>query len=767
MKKPQRGTLERPGFLEGAVGRGLSVSTIVARSLAETLVRMGRFDAARLRSMARAPTSRLLPVPLAALLLVLLPSMTAQVGAFETGTFALEFHDAITADAIGLVTPDAARLLVQNIQVGVQNADVAHALESKYHFDNSTIGNGGFESGFQHLHNRLLEAKNEATVCDPACRLNPLFLKPIHASFFNIAEDVVATLLALSANPKCKFEEYACPSTWFGAQATAIQAEVLAPLSGAGAPDPDHPVGGRLIGEVKAKVDESLGRHCRPGGILGTRCFDRLEDMLTDDAGFQDKARYLRTLQQEIQAYRGWQHMGHALHAAQDFFAHSNYVELAAGKKGPPCWETTVAVLKPELCDAEITGILPSLIPLPVPASLTLNLASFREQFSLAGLRGVLGGARLSMLETGWFDAIHDWCHSMHWSPPTPGVNPNPPGGLHYCHYETTTTPGLNKDRPYAGRLDEPAHKNHEYARSAATRLSAQLWAAFVHDLPAVHPTAPAPPLPLAISPSRVLLTAGDQQQFAVTPSTTVRWSMVDVGSLDPATGVYQAPPEPLQEHAIQIRADANDGTSRSATATVLLRHLPDISVIPAVDTLDPGQVRRFAVKPTNLAVTWSVSGTGGGSVETDGTYRAPAFVKGNCLPQSWPQSRVSASGSYHGLPFAASAFVYLRPTLTVSPDQVTLHARESQEFTASGALPCGGGQVDVDAAEPAPGVARPRPAAAVRIGTVTWSLTGDGRVTERGTYDAPTSVTERHTVTIKATDGMGRSASATIVLTP
>lgn len=475
------------------------------------------------KDVATAPFRRLVPVTLAAFLLALFPT-TSRLHAFEIGIseaalpdlkgkipdVGLPIHEEITAEAIRTITPDASPLFVQNVQRGVENTDWTHSGEPRYHFDNSTVGNGGFDAGFQNVHDRLVEAKNEATVCDPACRLNPVFLKPIHATFRDIAEDVVATLSWLGGNWKCKFEEYACPSSWFAAQATVIQVEVIGVLPNP-VPDPDRTYSG-LIGEIKAKVDESLGKHCRPGGILGSRCYEGLEDMLTDDRGFQDKAKYLRTLQQEIEAYRAWQHLGHAFHTAQDFFAHSNYVELAAGKKGPPC---SPSVMKPDLCDTEISGILPSLIPLPLPSSLTLNLASFRDQFSLAGLRRVLGDTRTSKLETGWFQVGVDWCRS-NWGVPTPGPNTNSHAGFQYCHYETTTTPGLNKDRPYKSG-EEPAHKNHEYARSAAIRLSAQLWAAFLHDLPTTHPATPAPPRTLIVQMSPARVVAGEQTSVIVT----------------------------------------------------------------------------------------------------------------------------------------------------------------------------------------------------------------------------------------------------------
>ena len=42
--------------------------------------------------------------------------------------------------------------------------------------------------------------------------------------------------------------------------------------------------------------------------------------------------RKLLILRDSIDAYRAFQDLGHAFHASQDFFAHTNYVELQAPK---------------------------------------------------------------------------------------------------------------------------------------------------------------------------------------------------------------------------------------------------------------------------------------------------------------------------------------------------------------------------------------------------------------------------------------------------
>ena len=109
------------------------------------------------------------------------------------------------------------------------------------------------------------------------------------------------------------------------------------------------------------------------------------------------------------------------------------------------------------------------------------------------------------------------------WCLPPPSPLTNAPAGFRYCHYETITTPGLNKDRPYTSGAsrppdfhDQPAHKNHEYAKSAATRLSAQLWAAFLRDLPPVHAASPAPPPTLVVQMAPAVVVCGEDTRAIV-----------------------------------------------------------------------------------------------------------------------------------------------------------------------------------------------------------------------------------------------------------
>lgn len=483
---------------------------------------------------------------LGAAVLLLIPGRTPLLSAFEIGGCGavigmnephcgLPVHEGITEDAIRSITPGADQNFINNVNHGVQNTDLTHHFQAPFHFDNSSAQNGGFDAGFQNVDSLLRIALREATLCDPSCRRNPQFLSPIHGTFTGIADDIVATITAIASDGAC-IAEPACSSIGLAASAAAITADV-APTRVNASLDPDNPGYFQPLGDVKAKVNGALGRHC---DLMGSRCFDNLEDMLTGSTSFQNKAQHLRVLQHELLAYFAWQHVGHAFHAVQDFFAHSNYVELAAGKDGPPC---SPALFKPVICDTEITGLDPAALPIPAAAA-SGGVSSFVAAFSAAGLRQTLG-SRSVRLESGYYDTPQKSICTA-------------PAGFHYCHYSTSTAIGLNKDTPFTSGDVNPSHKNHAFARNAATRASAQLWAAFLHDLPpdrvvaagSFHPAAPivAPlreldlelvdgPVSARTQKATLVVTARDRQTHAVVKGTVIVLGSNGVTQVSGATG--------------------------------------------------------------------------------------------------------------------------------------------------------------------------------------------------------------------------------------
>src|SRR5262249_6221856 len=86
--------------------------------------------------------------------------------------------------------------------------------------------------------------------------------------------------------------------------------------------------------------------------------------------------------------YPAFMALGHAFHGLQDFFAHSNYVELMAGPltkgrypDGVPVGDSIASY-----------GVTPAELPLPVALT----------DFNLAGLKRIMGPKLFGQLQSGW-----------------------------------------------------------------------------------------------------------------------------------------------------------------------------------------------------------------------------------------------------------------------------------------------------------------------------------------------------------------------------
>lgn len=419
------------------------------------------------------------------------------VRAFKIGTPSEPpIHENLTSAAMFAVMPNADPMFVMNIQSGVFNTDLSHQPIAAFHFDDSTVTNGGFDAGFHAIYGpcdqsgcgMLTVARSEAVICNTSsCYVNPLFLNPQHASFRDLAEDIVGTYNSLVWNGGC-WNEPACPTEDFATSAAWLQTEML-PILLDTDPDPDEvtaytPLGFSFtvpnfaddLAQAKSTLDALLGPRCRSDGSI---CFDTLEQMATDDNDFQLLAGHLRILQYEYQAYYAWQHLGHAFHTSQDFFAHSNYTELASGRKGPQC--DSSAAQATTLCDAPLdSGSGPyTAIRLPTDgAGFISSLASLQTVFGAQSLQGLLnslpsifGDANYNHLQTGYFPCSGDF--------PTFGT-PGP--GLSYCHTASSGSAGLNKDKEYASG-SELNHLNFQWAQVSAQRMSVVVFEAFISDL--------------------------------------------------------------------------------------------------------------------------------------------------------------------------------------------------------------------------------------------------------------------------------------------
>jgi hypothetical protein len=459
---------------------------------------------------------RLIPASLLAVLLAAGLALAPRTKAFKVGIVGWPpIHEDITNEAIASVMPTRDPLMVQNIQSGVFNTDLSHQVVNAYHFDNSNANNPGFDNGFATLHGMLSLAATEAQTCDTAgnCTINPLFLNPQHNSYRDLVEDISGTYLQLGANPSC-FAEPACPTDNFFAMSAATESEVI-PVLLDGDPDPDEVVAYRfsdsnvaiavpnlapVVADVKSKLDSALGPHCRPDWAFlvgqSPACFNRLEDMAPDDNDFQLLAGHLRIIEYEYQAFYAWQHLGHAFHTTQDFFAHSNYTELVSGHLGPPCDPTSHA--SSTVCDAALntsvaTGKIPTkvpfrAIPLPIDSSYPWpwTLTEFQNAFNTASMKKLLDAdpshqlfsdANSLHLQTGYFPCKSDI---------GPGAGEAPfDDGFSYCHTPTGSggSPGMNKDEQFTSG-DQLNHQNHEWAMFAATRMSVALFGAFLGSMP-------------------------------------------------------------------------------------------------------------------------------------------------------------------------------------------------------------------------------------------------------------------------------------------
>ena len=436
-----------------------------------------------------------------------------------------------------MAAPDP--LLIRNIQQGVINTDLTHFNENEYHFDNSTASNGGFNNGFDVLAQMALRAHAEAMLCDgvhPCGLINPLFVHPQHPNYRELIEALIAVYANLGITQGC-LGEPACWGEDLEGRAAFLQTALLPALIDVD-PDPDLitvlsngvttnslPNIAASVIRAKADLDAALeNKICRPWPHQSL-CFEGIGVMAPADGAFHALVGQLQILQLEYQAYFAWQHLGHAMHTTEDFFAHSNYVELASCRKGPPCAPNSFNATS---CDVPIDGGPGSWNSLPLPQDgkpLQDLVQFFLANFDLPAVSAALNAQRAVFpdgnaphLQTGHFPCT---------SPTDP---PGPP--FQFCHTARGDVPGvttgseltpagLNKDEEFeAGK--ELNHQNFDWARASATRSATALYASFLdsfldgpallsgNPLAAAASTGPRPSCGIAISaaPSHVTAVA-------------------------------------------------------------------------------------------------------------------------------------------------------------------------------------------------------------------------------------------------------------------
>jgi Galactose oxidase, central domain len=160
------------------------------------------------------------------------------------------------------------------------------------------------------------------------------------------------------------------------------------------------------------------------------------------------------------------------------------------------------------------------------------------------------------------------------------------------------------------------------------------------------------------------------------------------------------------------------------------------VTVTPNSVTVVQGASQSFAAAVTgtaNLAVTWGVQETSGGTINNAGLYTAPQGTDGTFHVVATSQANSAAKG--------IAAVIVQQSQLTISPAAVTLAPGGAQTFTAS--------------------------VAGFPNANVTWTVqeTGGGLINGAGFYTAPGAVGLYHVVATSVKD-MTLTASSTVTVT-
>ena len=237
--------------------------------------------------------------------------------------------------------------------------------------------------------------------------------------------------------------------------------------------------------------------------------------------------------------------------------------------------------------------------------------------------------------------------------------------------------------------------------------------------------------------PSAAVLT-GETFQFQAAVSGTVAngllWTVDEgnAGGTISAGGLYTAPAIAGTYH-VTVTAAAD--TTKHVSATVVVAAPVSIAINPKTAALLTGATQQFAAlvsNASNTSVTWTITESGGGSVNASGLYTAP-----------------SAAGTYHVVATSvadasksdtATVTVAAPVSITISPKTAAVLQNATQQFAAS--------------------------VANTSNLSVTWSVTevGGGTVDAAGLYTAPATSGVYHVVATSVADGT-KSDTATVTV--
>jgi len=173
-------------------------------------------------------------------------------------------------------------------------------------------------------------------------------------------------------------------------------------------------------------------------------------------------------------------------------------------------------------------------------------------------------------------------------------------------------------------------------------------------------------PPPVVVMPPVASLYPGGAQQFTPTlniaaSTGTVNWSATPpgVGTIS-SSGLYTAPSQITAQQVVTVTATNATDQSQSGSASVILYPRATTRVSPATATLGPSQTQQFRATVNhaaggNMAVSWSISPSGAGTVDATGLYTAPATITAT---QTVTLTATSVAYSYA----ASSAAITLEP---------------------------------------------------------------------------------------------------------
>ncbi len=249
-------------------------------------------------------------------------------------------------------------------------------------------------------------------------------------------------------------------------------------------------------------------------------------------------------------------------------------------------------------------------------------------------------------------------------------------------------------------------------------------------------------PAAIAITPSRVSLTATQSQQFGAAfqkgSLNGVFWSISpSVGSIS-ASGLYTAPASITTVQAVTVTAASASNTSQWVTGTITLLPPVKISLVSNYAALTASQTMQLAAavqNTSNTDVTWSLT-PAVGSMSAAGLYTAPATIT---TQQTVTFTAVSVADPAK----SASGNIVLTPPVSVAvvPASATLSPSATQQFAGNVAWS--------------------------KNTAVTWSLTpAVGTISSSGFYTAPANTSSPQQVTVTATSAADPTKLASAVLT-